>query len=64
MGDLFSHVIDMAHFIAGPMNRVTSFQHTFIPERPLPAAAGSRYALGQVGDPMGAVTNKDYIGRR
>ncbi|MFN8446610.1 MAG: Gfo/Idh/MocA family oxidoreductase [Caldilineaceae bacterium] len=62
MGDLFSHVIDMAHFIAGPMKRVTSFQHTFIPERPLPSATGSHYALGKPGDRMGTVSNEDYIG--
>ena len=62
MGDLFSHVIDMAHFIPGPMTRVTSFQHPFITERPLPSATGSHYALGKPGDPMGEVSNEDYIG--
>lgn len=62
MGDLFSHVIDMAHFITGPIKRVTSFQHTFIKQRPLPSATGSHYALGKPDDPMGDVTNEDYIG--
>ncbi len=62
MGDLFSHVIDMAHFIVGPMKQVTSRQHTFISERPLPSATGSHYAVGKPSDPTGPVTNEDYIG--
>lgn len=60
MGDLFSHVIDMAHFITGPMKRVTS-QHTFITERPCPQPLARTHALGKPGDPLGEVSNEDYI---
>ena len=37
LGDLMSHVIDMAHFIAGPIQRVTGNRATFVRQRPLPS---------------------------
>ena len=61
LGDLMPHVIDMAHMLAGPMDRVAANQHTFISERPLPIPGkGTHFSLGQPGDPTGPVTNEDY----
>ncbi|GIV78412.1 MAG: oxidoreductase [Litorilinea sp.] len=63
LGDIMSHVVDMAHMLAGPIRRVVSRRHTFITERPLPrpAAGGTHFAVGQPDDPKGPVTNEDYV---
>jgi predicted dehydrogenase len=34
LGDIMSHAVDMAHMLIGPIDRVVSHRHTFIPERP------------------------------
>ncbi len=63
LGDIMSHVIDMAHMLCGPIRRVVGNRHTFIPERPLPIPGqGTHFSLGQPGDPTGAVENEDYAG--
>ncbi len=63
LGDLMSHVVDMAHMMAGPVKRVSSQSHTFIPERPLPVPGkGTHFSVGQPGDPKGEVDNEDYVG--
>ena len=36
LGDIMSHVIDMASMLVGPVKRVVSNRHTYIPQRPLP----------------------------
>ena len=62
LGDLMPHVIDMALFLAGPIARVASLRHTFIPQRPLPVAGqGTHFSLGAPDDPHGDVTNEDYV---
>ena len=62
LGDLLSHVIDMAHFIVGGINSVISQQETFIPNRPMArAGSGTHFTLGTSGE-MGIVTNEDYVG--
>jgi predicted dehydrogenase len=62
LGDIMSHVVDMAHLLAGPIARVVSSRHTFIRERPLPIPGqGTHFSLGQPGDPTGAVENEDYV---
>jgi predicted dehydrogenase len=62
LGDLMSHVIDMAHLMAGPIRKVVGMNHTFIPERP-PAAAGhgTHFTVSTEGA-TGRVTNEDYAG--
>jgi predicted dehydrogenase len=61
--DLLSHAVDLAMFLLGPITSVVGTGATFIPQRPLPAAAsGTHYDRGAVGDPTGAVTNEDYVG--
>jgi predicted dehydrogenase len=62
LGDLMSHVIDMAHMIAGPIRRVVGNQATFIRERPLAKAGVGTHFTVQAEGPRGEVTNDDYVG--
>jgi predicted dehydrogenase len=62
LSDLMSHVIDMAHMLAGPITRVTSDKEIFIHQRPIPQpGSGTHYDVGSSDDPMGEVTNEDYV---
>jgi len=59
LGDLMSHVTDMAHLIAGPIRQVVGNRATFIPERPTPTTGvGTHFSVG--GGPKAPVTNEDY----
>lgn len=63
LGDIMSHVVDMALMLAGPVRRVSSHQNTFIKERPLPTLGqGTHFTGGKVTDPTGEVSNEDYVG--
>ena len=63
LGDIMSHVTDMAHMLVGPIKRVVSNRNTFITERPLPIPGqGTHFSLGKPGDPTGPVENEDYVG--
>ncbi len=46
IGDLASHIIDLAHFLVGPIADVTGMAKTFIKERPLPAEMTGLSASG------------------
>jgi predicted dehydrogenase len=62
LGDLMSHVIDMAHLMSGGIEKLVADRETFIKERPLPDPnATSHYAVGTANSPTGAVTNEDYV---
>jgi predicted dehydrogenase len=62
LGDLMSHVIDMAHCIAGPIQEVVGMRRTFIAERPLATAGkGTHFTISTDG-PTEKVTNEDYVG--
>ena len=62
LGDLMSHVVDMALTLAGPIKRVVGNRETFIRQRPLATpGAGTHFSLG-AGGPSGDVTNEDYVG--
>jgi len=62
LGDLLSHVIDMAGMLAGPITRVTSDKEIFIHRRPIPQpGSGTHYDVGSSEGPMGDVTNEDYV---
>ena len=62
LGDLLSHVIDMALFMAGPILKANSLGHTFIPQRPMPVPGeGTHFSLGRLKDPHGPVSNEDYV---
>ena len=64
LGDLGSHVIDMALMLMGPIERIASQRNTFIKQRPLPIPGqGTHFSLGKPGDPAGPVENEDYAGR-
>jgi predicted dehydrogenase len=62
LGDLMSHVIDMAHMMAGPVKRVVGNSETFIPRRPLAAPGEGTHFSVSTGGPVGDVTNEDYVG--
>ena len=62
LADVMSHVVDMAHLIAGPIRRVVGNHETFIAQRPLATpGSGTHFSVG-TGGPMGEVTNEDYVG--
>jgi predicted dehydrogenase len=62
LGDLMSHVIDMAHMLAGPVKRVVGNQETFIHQRPLSTAGVGTHFTTRTEGPFGEVTNEDYVG--
>lgn len=62
LSDLASHVIDMAHMLAGPIARVVANKETFITMRPIQQpGTGTHYDKATGNEPLGAVTNEDYI---
>ena len=62
LGDLISHVADMAQMIAGPIKRVVGNRETFIRQRPLATPGEGTHFTVRTGGPMGDVTNEDYVG--
>lgn len=46
IGDLASHIIDLAHHLVGPIEAVTGMAKTFYKERPLPASGGGLSGTG------------------
>jgi len=63
LSDLGSHAIDLAHFIVGPISKVIGLQETFIRQRPLAKSGeGTHFSTGGPNDPMGDVTNEDFVG--
>ncbi len=62
LGDLASHVIDMALFLAGPAARLTASREVFITERPIPVPGRGTHDDVATGDEAtGPVTNEDYV---
>ncbi len=63
LGDIMAHAVDMAHYLVGSIEQVTSTKKTFINERPLPVPGrGTHFSIGSQDDPKGEVTNEDYVG--
>jgi len=63
LGDIVSHVIDMAHFLVGPIAEVVSTRETFIRQRPLATPGlGTHFSISRGGGPLDEVTNEDYVG--
>ena len=61
LGDLMSHVIDMAHFLVGSIDSLVAHKETFIRERPLAVpGVGTHFTVRDNG-PKGDVTNEDYV---
>jgi len=48
LGDLGSHLVDLAHFLVGPITEVVGAAETFIMERPLEGTDAERPEMGQV----------------
>ena len=62
LGDLMSHVTDMAHLLAGPIRRVVGQKALIIEDRPVaPAGEGTHFSVG-TGGQREPVTNEDYAG--
>jgi predicted dehydrogenase len=53
LGDIGAHIVDLAHFVVGPISEVTGMTETFIKERPL------EEATAEGGTEMGKVTVDD-----
>ncbi len=62
LGDLMSHVIDMAHSLAGPIQRVVGNQKTFITTRPVATPGEGTHFSINADAPRAPVTNEDYVG--
>lgn len=62
LGDLMSHVYDMANLLIGPAKRVVANRETFIKERPLAVAGEGTHFSTRTDGPKTAVTNEDYVG--
>ena len=62
LGDLMSHVADMAHMICGPIKRVVSTNNTFIKQRPVATKGVGTHFTRVKGGPKADVTNEDYVG--
>ena len=62
LGDLMSHVTDMAHFLAGPVEEVVGSRKIFIPQRPVVKEGEGTHYSARGGEEKGEVTNEDYAG--
>ena len=60
-GDLASHAVDLAYYVAGDVVALVADDGRFITDRPLSAGSGSHFARGVQGT-LGAVENEDYVG--
>ncbi len=61
LGDLMTHVVDMATVLAGPISEVSSHKRLTYPERPAPRPGADHYALGSESDPRLPVDNEDSV---
>ena len=62
LGDLMSHVVDMAQMIAGPIKRLVGNRETFVSERPLATPGEGTHFSVRTDGPTAKVTNEDYVG--
>lgn len=61
LGDLMSHVADMAQFLVGPIARVTAQVEKQITQRPrVPMGSGTHFAVVESGE-LGEVENEDAV---
>jgi len=60
LGDLMAHIVDMTHFLVGPIERLSGRIATKIPARPpLPAGEGTHFSR-VASDELVEVTNEDW----
>lgn len=62
LGDLMSHVTDLGHFLAGPIEEVVGNKDTFIAQRPIVKKGEGTHYSTRGGTKKGDVTNEDYVG--
>jgi predicted dehydrogenase len=62
LGDLMSHVADMALMLAGPVGRVVANRKTYVGSRPVAAPGEGTHFSVNPDAPRAAVTNEDYVG--
>jgi predicted dehydrogenase len=48
LADLGSHLVDLAHFLVGPISEVVGVAETFVKERPLPGTDAESPKMGEV----------------
>ncbi|MEA2267397.1 MAG: hypothetical protein QOC64_7 [Solirubrobacteraceae bacterium] len=62
LGDLMAHVVDMAHFLVGPIDRLSGRTATMVPRRPpMPAGEGTHFSRVAT-DELVDVENEDWAG--
>jgi predicted dehydrogenase len=62
LGDLMAHVVDLTHFLVGPIDRVTGRTSTMIPKRPkLEVGVGTHFSRVETDD-LVDVGNEDWAG--
>lgn len=60
LGDLMGHLIDLTHYVVGPIGEVTAATSTVYTERPeMPMGSGTHFAIVEDGE-MKPVENEDY----
>src|ERR687896_956060 len=59
LGDIGAHIVDLAHFVVGPISDVTGMTETFVKERPLEEASAGGGLSASGGTEMGEVTVDD-----
>jgi predicted dehydrogenase len=59
LGDINSHIIDLARYLVGEFTKVNAVMHTFIPERPMESTAKTPGILPKAQRKMGKVTGDD-----
>ncbi len=59
LGDIGAHIIDLAHFVVGPISEVTGMTETFVEERPLEESSAGGGLSASGGTQMGEVTVDD-----
>ncbi|GAB3803750.1 Gfo/Idh/MocA family oxidoreductase [Humibacter antri] len=62
LGDLMGHLVDLVHYLVGPISEVAALTSTVHPERPkLAMGQATHFARGLSGE-RGTVENEDYAG--
>jgi predicted dehydrogenase len=60
LGDLMGHLVDLAHYVLGPIEEVTALTHTVHKQRPVQQmGVGTHFDIVEGGE-MGDVENEDY----
>lgn len=61
-GDLMGHLVDLVHYLVGPISKVSAIESIIHPERPIaPMGHGTHFDLIEGGE-QGPVENEDYLG--